>query len=404
MEPAHVEKNIRLFYVFRIFNLPFFWLPILYIYLTQVKGFSVVQTTFLLSLQELLMIFLEIPTGVVADKISRKFSVALGYVTGVFPFLFLPFVDSLEIVILLFVIKAIGKALVSGADTSLLYDTLSDGNRQKEYKKITTKANAWMMGVASLAMVAGGYLGERGLFNWTFYLPLPLQIMGALAAMMMHEPDISRKAKELQEQNYLKHVWEAARAVLKNRKILLYVLLFSIFEAVAVNMKWYYPAIFENLGFTLLVSGSVMSILYFGKALLGLLGTAFIRDDALENVRNWTRIVAFAWLCMSLFYVGPVVVLGLMIAGMGVELLCSSTQELLHDGMESKTRATSMSFINLLTSVMATLLLWSWGATISRGSVSLALWSQVAIFAFAVLCISLKYWQVRTNSGTVDER
>lgn len=334
------SRNVSLFYVFRILNLPYLWLPILYVYLTQIKGFSVVQTTFLLSLQELFMIFLEIPTGVIADKISRKFSVALGYLTTVLPFAFMPIAFNYETIILLFLIKAVGKALISGADTSLLYDTLKDANRQSEYKKITTKANAWMMGVAAIAMVSGGYFGQIGHFEWTFYLPVPIQLVAATAAMLMIEPEISRKAKTLQESNYLKHVWVSARHVIANKKILLYVLLFGVFEGTAVNMKWYYPAIFENLGFNLLIIGSAMAVLYFGKALLGLLGSNFINDDAKINVERWSIALAVAWVAVSGFNIWPVVVLGLMIAGMGVELLCSSTEEILHDGIESQTRAT----------------------------------------------------------------
>lgn len=394
-------RNIFLFYIFRILNLPFFWLPILYIYLTQVKGFSVVQTTFLLSLQELLMIFLEIPTGVVADKVSRKFSVALGYVIQALPFAFFPIVFRMEGAILLFVIKAVGKALVSGADSSLLYDTLTDAGRQKEYKQIVTRANAWMMAVAAVAMAGGGYLGQLGYFNWAFYLPVPFQLVGAMAAILMYEPDISRKAKELQEKNYLKHVWQATKSVLSNRKIWIYVLLFSIFEGTAINLKWYYPAMFEGMGFTLLATGGVMSVLYFAKSLLGLLGTRFIRESALENVVNWTRMVVLAWLALALFQIWPVVIVGLMLAGMGAELLCSSSEELLHDSMDSQTRATSMSFVNLISSVVATVLLWSWGAVVSRGGVTTALWLQVAIFALAALSITLKYWQVGPNSGRV---
>lgn len=404
MHSDKVSRNVSLFYVFRILNLPYLWLPILYVYLTQIKGFSVVQTTFLLSLQELFMIFLEIPTGVIADKISRKFSVALGYITTVLPFAFMPFVFNYETIILLFFIKAVGKALISGADSSLLYDTLADDNRQSEYKKITTRANAWMMGVAAVAMVSGGYFGQIGHFEWTFYLPIPIQLVAATAAMLMTEPEISRKAKALQESNYLKHIWLSARQVLANKKILLYVLLFGIFEGTAVNMKWYYPTIFENLGFNLIIIGSAMAVLYFGKALLGLLGSNFISQDAKVNVGRWSIAVCLAWVAVSGFNIWPVVVLGLMIAGMGVELLCSSTEEILHDGMASQTRATSMSFINLISSIVATLLLLGWGMAISIGGISLALWSQAIMFGLVALSITLKYWQERSNSGTVGRR
>jgi len=69
------NKNIKLFYLVRLFWIPLFRLPVLYLYLTQWKHFSPQAAFFLLGLQELLLIFLEIPTGVIADKFSRTVSV-----------------------------------------------------------------------------------------------------------------------------------------------------------------------------------------------------------------------------------------------------------------------------------------------------------------------------------------
>lgn len=131
-----MKNNIFLFYILRAFYLPFFWLPVLYIYLTSIKGLNPAEAALLLSLQELLLIFLEIPTGVIADKVSRKFSIGLGYILTSLPFLFLPFTQNYTLMILIFAVKATGKALVSGADTSLLYDTLVDLNKTNEYKRI----------------------------------------------------------------------------------------------------------------------------------------------------------------------------------------------------------------------------------------------------------------------------
>jgi len=59
-----LEKNIRLFYIVRATYIPFFWIPVIYIYLTSIKGLYVATTMFLLGLQEFALIFLEIPTGV----------------------------------------------------------------------------------------------------------------------------------------------------------------------------------------------------------------------------------------------------------------------------------------------------------------------------------------------------
>jgi hypothetical protein len=76
---------------------------VLYIYLTKFKGLGVPETMF--AGQELLMIFLEIPTGVVADK--TIFSVNGICLDGA-AVLFLPLTNSYLPYILIFSVKLSG--------------------------------------------------------------------------------------------------------------------------------------------------------------------------------------------------------------------------------------------------------------------------------------------------------
>ena len=375
-----LERNIALFYVIRALALPFFWLPILYFYLTQIKGLSIIQTTFLLGLQEFLLIFLEVPTGVIADKVSRKFSVTLGYIITSLPFALLPLVNNYLVIICLFAIKAVGKALVSGADTALLYDTLLDLGKTSEYKKIKTVSGVWTMGIATAAIFFGGWLGQADLYNVTLWLPFPLQLIGAAAAYLMIEPDISKKAQAIQEQNYLRHVWSAAKIVLLNKNVLLFTLIFAILEGTAVNMKWYYPAIFDQLKYGLLVSGIAMSGLYGGKTLINWVGTRLILRDPFKNTKLWILVITGAWLAIATIFQSTIVIPSLILILLGLELATNSVEELIHESLESKVRATAMSFVNLLSSVGATILILYWGYLAELGGADIATWGQVVIF------------------------
>lgn len=379
-----LERNIKLFYILRALTLPYFWLPILYYYLINIKGFSVTQTTVLLGLQELMLIFLEIPTGVVADKISRKFSVGVGIAITSLPLALLPFVDSYLGALIIFSTRAIGKALVSGADSSLLYDTLKDLERVKEYKKIKTQSAALVMGVATICMFIGGWMGQVGLYNLAIILPFPLQLFAAFMVMRMVEPESSRTAKQIQENNYLRHITEAVKVVLKTRTILFFAIAFAVLEGTAVNMKWYYPAIFEMLSFDLWLTGVIMSMLYGAKTLINYLGTRLITEDALDNTKIWTGAIAGAWIIAAIFNFAGTVVPLLILILLGLELATNSSEELIHEQLESKVRATAMSFVNLLSSVAATALLWTWGGVIQYSNIQVAIGIQGLFFAVVV--------------------
>lgn len=357
-----MQKNIFLFYIVRALFLPYLWIPVLYIYLTTNKGFDPAQAALLLSLQEFLLIFLEVPTGVIADKISRKFSVGLGYILAALPFLFLPMADQFYMFVLLFAVKAVGKALISGADTSLLYDTLVDLDRTKEYKKILNISKSLMMGVAATCIFLGGIISHYGSIDLTFILSFPLAMIGATAAFLMNEPETSRKAKVIQDRNYLLHTINSFTFITRRKTLLLLVVMLALTEGAAVNMKWYYSPIFVNLGFDLLAIGGVTTALYAAKSLSAAVGSKLLKHD--QNARNvvvFSLVTALAFVLSAVFFVPVIVVMSLLLVILLTESLMSIFHEEIHRTFESHNRATAMSIVNVAVSLTATLTLNSFG-------------------------------------------
>lgn len=388
-----LSRNIPMYYVMRALTLPFFWLPILYYYLTAVKGFSVAETTILLGLQEFLLIFLEVPTGVVADKVSRKFSIALGTLIIPLPFVFLPYISTYGGALAIFFFRAVGKALVSGADSALLYDTLIDLGRTSEFKKIKTKSVAWMMGVSAAAIFLGGWMGQYGLYQLALTLPVPLYLISFTATLLMVEPESSKKSKEIQEANYFKHVGKAIKIVVSHKGVLILALAFAFLEGLAVNMKWYYPAIFEHLGFGLGLVGTIMSALYLVKSFAYSLGAKLILNNSFNNTLFWIAVITIAWVTSSSYPNVFVTLPSLVLVLLGSELAINSAEELIHDGLESGVRATAMSFINLLSSVAATLMIWAWGIMIDIRTLPTAMFFQGLIF----LVIAAMLWKRKSE-------
>jgi cytochrome bd-type quinol oxidase subunit 2 len=74
---------------------------------------------------------------------------------------------------------------------------------------------------------------------------------------------------------------------------------------------------------------------------------------------------------------------------LGSELAINSTEELIHTGLESSVRATAMSFVNLMSSVSATIMIGLWGVIIDIQSLPASMMVQGLIFAF----ITILLWQ-----------
>lgn len=355
-----LKRNLNLFYITRSLFMPFFWLAVLYIYLTESKGLSPASAMLLLSLQEFLMIFLELPTGVIADKFSRRVSVALGYFLTSLPFLLLPFTNNYLIFIIIFSIKAIGKALTSGADNSLLYDLLSDYKSTDLYKQILNKSKSLAMLVAAICIFFGGLIAEVNI-KLTLLLPFPLMLVGAISVLFIDEPETSKRAKQIQQNNYLRHTSEALINIVNNKQILQLAVIWSIVVGLAVNMKWIYTPIFQALDFNLALMGGLTTFLYLLKSILALVSLKLMKWDKTKSLPIYSILLSTSFILPIFFYNAIIVTISLIAIILFTETITAISEEEIHQNIESKNRSTTMSAINLISSVVATIMLNGFG-------------------------------------------
>ncbi len=88
------------------------------------------------SIFSITILLLEIPSGYFADKFGRKISIILGPIFIFLGFLFYGFWWTFWQFAFINILLWIGTSFISGADSALLYDTLIELKREKEYQKI----------------------------------------------------------------------------------------------------------------------------------------------------------------------------------------------------------------------------------------------------------------------------
>lgn len=150
-----------------------------------------------LSMQEILEIqgifglsvaLFEIPTGYVADLWSRKASVCIGTFIAGCGFSMVPFATTYETILIYEVVIGLGCSLISGADISLVYDSIKDDpNRLKHVASLSTWA---LMGEAIAGITASI------LILWSFQPVLWAQVLAGWAPFFISlfyvEPPIER--------------------------------------------------------------------------------------------------------------------------------------------------------------------------------------------------------------------
>jgi len=127
--------------------------------------------------------------------------------------------------------------------------------------------------------------------------------------------------------------------------------------------------VFEKLGFSFALMGVTTAIIYFIKGVLSGVSLPMMSKNAMKNIVTYMPLVAIGFLVPMLWFHPLIVVLALLVINLGTELMDSSIEEELNDGIESRDRATVMSIVALFGSVLATMMLWIFGYIQTVGSV-----------------------------------
>lgn len=228
MSEQDCARNIRLMLLYTFLVNFLMILPVLIPYYRDVIGLTFHDFLIIESVFSATLVLLDVPTGFLADIWGRRNCLVtsagiafLGFGTLFFATTFWQAVAS-EILI------GISVALSSGANVSLLYDTLLSQNREHEYKKREgQRISAQFYGVC-LASILGGYL-----YTMDHHLPLAVQLffyVGAMASTwFLVEP---KRHKERSEKHPLTDIRETVMYALHGHRevaglIVVMLLLFS---------------------------------------------------------------------------------------------------------------------------------------------------------------------------------
>lgn len=131
----------------------------------------------------------EIPAGLFADRLKRKYSISAGYVLAGLSAFMMPYAQKFSLFAVAFILYGMGFALRSGADKALLFDELKAAGPEWAQKYLSL--SAWARGLVNiglvLAMGVGGFMKDG--LGWYFVYALygAAMIAAALFAISIDE-------------------------------------------------------------------------------------------------------------------------------------------------------------------------------------------------------------------------
>lgn len=185
MTEARIQRSLRLFYAFRLLATSYLYVPIFMLFQAS-RGLSFFERLALGGLYSAVIILVEVPTGVFADRIGRRRSMLLGALTMVASCLLATQAHGFGMFAVAESLGAISIALCSGADSAYLFDFLREHDRGHEYGRRESTASAWHLMGSAVAFAGGGLLARIDL-ALPYLVTAGVAAVAAVVACLLHD-------------------------------------------------------------------------------------------------------------------------------------------------------------------------------------------------------------------------
>lgn len=209
---------------------------------------------------------LEVPTGAVADRFGRKMSMFSGlFIYGIATVIYAS-KPSFYIFLLGEFLMALGNALISGADSAILYDTLKAEKREKEAKLHFGRVESAHLSGILFGSILGGFVASSfGLRHPVLLTAIP-RFLGAFVTLTIKEPSLGRAVSR--KRGYFRTLFSGVSIFKKSPA--LWILAFDAVSIGAVSyfILWFYQPTLSGFGFPIGYFGLVHASLVLGQILL----------------------------------------------------------------------------------------------------------------------------------------
>jgi MFS family permease len=235
------------------------FMPIIWLFYEE-NGLTIADLFIIQSIYSITIALIEIPSGYVADVLGRKNSMIIGSFFGMLGMIVYSFSFGFEGFLIAALCLGIGQSFISGSDTAIMYDSLLQLNRTKDFIKLEGRTISMGNLAEAFAFIIGGLLAEISL-RTPFYYQIGIAFVGFFVAILLVEPTMHRL--EDGKTKPWKNIKNIIRFSLKENKTLRYYILYSsIIGAGTLTMAWFSQPYFMSIG--------INSKFYFGLLGAGL--------------------------------------------------------------------------------------------------------------------------------------
>lgn len=335
----------------------------------------------------------EIPTGFIADKFGRKVSMSLGYFLNALGLIMIIILPTTLGLFAMNVIRAIGTAMVSGANEALLFEaSKQEGLEYKKQSSIVTSN-----GIAGLALAGFFAAVVYGIYGSASYVPLILTTSALQLFITVFSLTLKDGSRSVKHQSVVKEEVKLFSSLTKtfnlmrgNKTIFALTMIGLLATCNEYFLYGTYGPHFEASGVGNFWVGAALSI--------GLLVNFALQRYAylIENYLTFEKAFVLIKVLSIAGYFGlalatqsPLIVV-LVISTIGVfNIERPIVSDYANHEIESSVRATVLSGMSLASRLTKMILTFLLGLVIAGGSLKLGYFVQGA---FMTVGLAISYW------------
>lgn len=232
--PSNLHLNIYYLYLIKLSKWLMLIMPIVALFYND-NGLEDFDIFLLQAIYSVSVAIMEVPSGYLADIVGRKKTLVLGSVLGTLGFLIYTVSYSFAGFLIAEVVLGIGGSFISGADSAMLYDSLTAANRQHRYLqyegRITSLGNFAETGAA----ICGGLIAAFFSYRAVYLSQAMVAVLAIPASVLLLEPP---KEKVISRPG-LKHILLVCKeSILTDKKLSSVIILSSITGIATLCMAW----------------------------------------------------------------------------------------------------------------------------------------------------------------------
>lgn len=380
---ARLVKRLLPLYVAVFFQGFVLWYAIEKLFITQI-GFDSAQIGIMAAGYSAIMLLVETPSGILADRWSRKGVLILASIALAISSLVCGLSNSIPMYLVGAGLWGAFFALYSGMYDSIVYDTLlEEGHSTEKYQRYYGRVKIVDSVALASGSLIGGFIGAQFGLTDAYFLTVPMAFASIGALLIFKEPKLHRKHAVL---SIRQHVFDTFGAVMQKGQ-LMFILVLSVTLAILshglfeFNQLWWIA-----LSMPVILFG-VANALNFTAIGLG----GYVAGRLGLHRRNVMLAAIFVMTIVSVglvvLRIAPLIVLCQVVLGIGIVGLAVVFNRLLHDSLSSRVRAGASSAVSTITRLIIIPFSLLFGFLSNEFSVFAASWVFVVMLAFCAVVI-----------------